>query len=105
MSKVNIKKGDKVKVIAGNSRGKEAVVLEVDPRSNKATVEGINVVTKHLKPSSGNPNGSLSKIEMPIHISNLMVIDASTSKPTRVGRRKSESGVTERYSVSSGKSI
>lgn len=105
MAKLKIKKGDKVKVIAGNSKGKESVVVSVFPSESKLIVEGVNVATKHLKPTSGNPNGSIVKQELPIHISNVMLIDAESGQPTRVGRRLNAQDKLERYSKKSGKTI
>lgn len=104
MSKLNIKKGDKVKVIAGNSRGKVSVVTSVLPNENKIIVEGVGVVSKHNKPTSNNPNGEIVKKEMPIDISNVMLLDEK-GNTTRIGRRENKNGVTERYSVNTGNVI
>jgi large subunit ribosomal protein L24 len=105
MAKFNIKKGDKVKVIAGNSRGKISTVLQVITDESKVLVEGVNVISKHQKPTSSTPNGSIVKKEAPINMSNVMIVDASSGLPTRVGRRKSAQGKTERYSIKSGQTI
>lgn len=96
--KLHVKKGDLVKVISGNSKGKEGKITLVYPDKQKAVVEGINVVTKHLKPTAQNPNGSIEKKEAPIHISNLMVIDPSNGQPTRIGRKLNKEGKLQRYS-------
>ena len=80
---MKIKKGDTVKVIAGSSKGKEAKVISVDVEKNKVVVEGVNVVTKHTKPSAGNPNGGIITKEAPIDISNVMLVEGG--KATRVG--------------------
>jgi large subunit ribosomal protein L24 len=104
MAKVNIKKGDKVKVIAGNSRGKISTVSAVFPTEGKVLIEGVNSVTKHNKPTSGNPNGAITKIELPINISNVMLLDEK-GNVTRVGRRVNKSGKTERFSVNTGNVI
>lgn len=104
MAKQNIKKGDKVKVIAGNSRGKVATVVQVFPSEGKAVVEGVNKVKRHLKPTSSNPNGSIIEKEMPINVSNIMLVD-SNEQVTRVGFRTNKDGKTERYSVKTGKAI
>ncbi len=79
-----IKKGDTVMIISGAQKGTTGEVTSVDPKSNKATVQGINVRTKHQKPSATNPQGGIIKLEMPVNMSKLMPIDPSTSKPTRV---------------------
>lgn len=84
--KLHIRKGDNVMVIAGDSKGRTGKVLEVDVDKYMAIVENVNLATKHTKPNAKNPKGGLIKQEMPIHISNLMVVD-STGKPTRVGRQ------------------
>ncbi len=78
-----IKKDDLVKVIAGKDNGKQGKVLHVDTKKNKVTVEGCNMVTKHTKPSAGNPNGGIVNKEAPIDISNVML--AVDGKATRVG--------------------
>lgn len=85
MTKLKIKKGDTVKVIAGDERGKSAVVKEVLVKENKVIVEGINLVKKHTKPSAKNPQGGILSLEAPINISNVMLVDGKTA--TRVGRK------------------
>lgn len=102
--KINIKKGDIVKVIAGASRGKQGKVLEVIIDKEKAIVEGINLVSKHTKPNTKYPKGGIIKKELPVHISNLMVIDASGT-PTRVGRQLDKNDKLVRYSKKSGEVI
>ena len=81
---MNIKKGDKVRVISGNDKGKEGLVQVVYPKLNRVVVEGINVRKKHKKPTQKNPEGSIQEIYAPINASNVMVIDPKTKKPTRV---------------------
>lgn len=103
--KLHIRKGDTVKVIAGNSRGKEGVVLEVLPAKARAIVEGVNVVTKHVKPSAAKPEGGIEKTEAAIHISNLMLIDPATGEPTKTGRKANEKGKLQRYSKKTGELI
>ena len=85
MIKLKIKSGDTVKVIAGDHKGSEGKVLKVDRENNKAIVEGINMVSKHTKPSAKNPQGGIVKKEAPIHISNIALIDPKSKKATRVG--------------------
>jgi large subunit ribosomal protein L24 len=96
--KLHIKRGDTVKVIAGNSKGEKGEVLKVDKDKLRAVVKGVNLVTKHRKPTAENPEGSLLKVEAGIHVSNLMVVDPSTGEPTRIGRRRAENGKLKRYS-------
>jgi large subunit ribosomal protein L24 len=98
MKKFHIKKGDKVKVLSGEDKGKEGTVLEMVTRTGKAIVEGINVVKKHKKPDANNPQGGIVQTEAPIYVSKLMLIDPSTNEPTRVGRKLDENGKLVRYS-------
>ena len=105
MSKLHIKKGDTVYVNAGNDRTKTGRVLSVLVSKNKAVVEGINKVKKSTKPSAKHPQGGIVEIEAPIHVSNLSLLDPKTGKPTRIGRKKDESGKTVRYSKKSGEEI
>jgi large subunit ribosomal protein L24 len=85
--KYHVKKGDTVQVIAGNDKGTRGKILTVYTDKDRVLVEGVNMRTKHEKPTQDNPQGSRSKREAPIHISNVMPIDPSTDKPTRVGRK------------------
>lgn len=103
--KLHIKKDDTVKILSGNSKGRTAKVLQVFPEQNKAIVEGINLVTKHVKPSAENPEGGRNKQEAPIHVSNLMVVDPATGEPTRIGRKVNDKGKQQRYSKKTGEFI
>lgn len=105
MSKLHIKKGDTVYVNAGNDKGKTGRVLRVLVSKNRAVVEGLNMVSKSAKPSAKHPQGGIIKMEAPIHVSNLNLLDTKSGKPTRVGRRKNEEGKTVRYSKKSGEEI
>ncbi|WP_298611957.1 50S ribosomal protein L24 [uncultured Odoribacter sp.] len=100
--KFHIKKGDLVYVNAGVDKGKQGKVLEMFPEQERAIVEGINMVSKHTKPNAKNPQGGIIKKEAPIHISNLNVVDPSTSKPTRIGRKLNDKGQLVRYAKKSG---
>ncbi len=92
-------------VIAGDSKGQQGRILKVDTDKDTAIVEGINMISKHSRPSTQNPKGGIMHKEAPIHISNLKVIDSS-GKPTRTGRRSdAKSGKTVRYSIKSGEVI
>ncbi len=102
--KLHIRKGDTVFVNTGEYKGQQGRVLEVIRKTNKAIVEGINLVSKHTKPNSKQPQGGILKKEAPIHISNLMLIDPSTGKPTRIGR-KIVNDTLVRYSKKSGEEI
>jgi len=103
--KLHIKKGDTVSVISGESKGQKGKVLEIFAEKQRAIVEGVNMVSKHTKPNSENPQGGILKQEAPIHISNLMVVDPSTGNPTRVGRKMNDKGKLVRYSKKSGEEI
>ena len=103
--KLKIRKGDKVQVIAGNDKGKSGEVLEILLEKRRILVKDINVVTKHEKPSAGKPEGGLKKTEAPIHISNVMLVDPSSGKPTRVGRKLDDKGKLKRYSKKTGEII
>lgn len=103
--KLHIRKGDTVKVIAGNSKGKTGSVLSVITEKNRAIVEGVNMVTKHKKPSATNPEGGIEKMEAPVHISNLMLVDPASGDATRTGRKLDESGKLQRYSKKTGEVI
>ncbi|MCL9805172.1 50S ribosomal protein L24 [Flavobacterium amniphilum] len=85
MIKLKIKSGDIVKVIAGDHKGAEGKVLRVYREKNKAVVEGVNMVSKHTKPSAKNPQGGIVKKEAPMHISNLSLIDPKSKEATKVG--------------------
>ena len=103
--KLHIRKGDTVMVIAGDSRGQQGKVLRVDTEKYKAIVEGVNMVSKHTKPNAKSPQGGIVKMEAPVHLSNLKIVDNS-GKPTRIGRKldpKTEKLV--RYSKKSGEVI
>ncbi len=101
--KLHIKKGDTVKVIAGDDKGKTGKVLKVIPADNRAVVEGLNLVSKHMKPSAQNTSGKIEKIEAPIHVSNLMVMVSGT--PTRIGRKLNEEGKLQRVVRKTGEFI
>lgn len=105
MSKLHIRKGDSVYVNTGSEKGKTGQVLEVFVKEQRAIVEGLNMVSRSTKPSSKNPQGGIIKKEAPIHISNLNLIDPSSKKPTRIGRRKNDEGKSVRYSKKSGEVI
>jgi large subunit ribosomal protein L24 len=103
--KTHIKKGDSVMVITGESKGQKGRVLEVERDKDRALVEGINMVSKHTKPNAKAPQGGIIKREAPVHISNLMLIDPSSGKPTRVGKKLNEKDKLVRYSKKSGEEI
>ncbi len=105
MSKLHIKKGDTVFVNAGKDKGKTGRVLQVIVDKQRAIVEGVNLVSKHVKPSAENPNGGTVKQEASMHISNLNPVDTKTGKPTRIGRKLNDDGKLVRYAKKSGEEI
>ncbi len=103
---LKIKKGDKVKVIAGKNSGEESIVLAVLPSVNKIIVENVNMVTRHIKPDTrAMKKGERIKKESPIDISNVMLICPKTKKPTRVGFKVKEDGTKVRIAKISGEEI
>lgn len=98
---MKIKKGDTVLVISGNDKGKTAQVLKVLVKTDRVVVEGVNVVSRHTKPSNSNPDGGIVKKEAPIHASNVMLVDPKTNERTRVGS-KVEDGKKVRYAKKTG---
>ncbi|MDH5608928.1 MAG: 50S ribosomal protein L24 [Cyclobacteriaceae bacterium] len=103
--KIHIKKGDTVKVIAGNDKGKSGKVLEIDTKKYRAVVEGVHIVTKHVKPTATTPEGGLKHTEAGVHISNLMLVDPSSGEATRIGRKQNADGKLQRYSKKTGEFI
>ena len=102
--KLHIKKGDMVKVLSGDDKGQTGKVLKVEVKKYRAFVEGVNMVTKHTKPSAKNPQGGMVKKEASIHISNLMLMD-SKGVASRIGRHEDENGKLVRYSKKTGEEI
>lgn len=101
--KLHLKKGDTVKVLSGESKGSTGKVLRVYPAERRAIVEGVNLVTKHRKPDADNPNGSIVKVEAPLHVSKLQVMVGGET--TRIGRKRDEDGKLKRYSKKTGEFI
>ena len=110
-TKMRVRKGDKVKVIAGKSSGHVGHVLRTDPEKSKVWVEGANIQKRHEKPRAmrdvqrGGQTGGIIEAEGPIHISNVMVVDPSSNQPTRVGLRRDDEGRRVRVAKRSGKDI
>lgn len=103
MTKLKIKKGDKVVVLSGSSKGTKGSVLKVYPDKGKAIVEGVNMIKKHTKPNAQNPQGGIVETEAPIYVSKLALVD-SDGKPTRVGYEVKD-GKKVRVAKKSGKAI
>ncbi len=102
MNTMSIKKGDTVRVIAGKDNGKEGKVVSIDRKNGRVLVEGINMITKHMKPSAANQNGGIVQKEAPIDISNVMYLHKG--KPTRIGF-KFENDKKVRFAKSTGEVI
>lgn len=103
--KLHIRTGDTVKVLSGDDKGKTGKVLSVNLEKRRAVVEGINTVTKHVKPTATNPQGGIEKREAAVHISNLMLVDPKSGEATRIGRKQGENGKLVRYSKKTGEVI
>ncbi len=104
MAKMNIKKGDKVKVLTGKDKGKESVVLRALPAQQRVVVEKVNVVKKALRPTQQNPQGGISSIEAPIHVSNVALVCPSCKQATRIGVSR-DNGTKVRSCKKCGKAI
>jgi large subunit ribosomal protein L24 len=102
-TKLKIKVGDLVKVISGDSKGQEGKVTSINRTKMRATVEGVNMVKRHTKPSASNPQGGIEEKEGSIHVSNLMVVVGG--QPTRIGRKENDKGKLVRFSKKSGEVI
>src|SRR5690554_3966506 len=104
MAKLKIQAGDNVIVIAGRDKNKTGTVLRVFPETNKAIVEGVNIVQKHEKPSASNPQGGIVQKETLIQISNITVVDPKTKKATKIGYRV-EDGNKIRFAKKSNQAL
>lgn len=102
--KVNLRKGDNVIAISGDSKGKTGIISSIITAESKAIVTGLNIVTKHVKPSANKPNGSIEKKEAPIHISNLLIVD-SKGKASKIGKKLSKDGKYIRIAKTTGEEI
>ena len=105
MSGMNIKKGDKVKVLSGKDKGKEGVVLRALPQKERVVVEKVNMIKKAMRPTQQNPQGGISTMEAPIHVSNVMLVCPSCKQATRVSRKRDEEGKKVRVCKKCGKEI
>lgn len=100
---MKLKTGDKVKVITGADKGKEGKIVKV--LDDKVVVEGVNVHKKHLKPKNNGGNGEIKEVELPIHVSNVMIIDPKTKKPSRIGMEINKDGKKIRVAKKSNEKI
>ena len=101
---LRIRRGDTVVVISGKEKGKRGEVERVEPKKERVVVTGVNVRTRHARPSQQNQEG-LFTFEAPIHVSNVMIVDPDSGEPTRIGYRFTDSGEKVRVSRKSGKDI
>ena len=102
--KLKIKTGDKVRIIAGKDKGEEGTVKAVVIKQQRVIVEGLNMVSRHVKPNAQQPQGEIVRKEAPLHISNVQVIDPSTNTPSRIGRKLVD-GKLQRYFKKSGEIV
>lgn len=105
MFKIRLKKGDTVVVIAGKYKGKTGKVVATHPSENKVTVEGINIVKKHMKPNRVNPQGAIVEITKPIWVSKVAIVEPTSKKPSRIGYQIDKDGNKTRVFKKSGKEI
>jgi large subunit ribosomal protein L24 len=102
---MKLKKGDKVIVIAGKAKGESAAIVRVFPTDNMVLLDGINLVKRHRKPSAQNRTGQIIERAMPIHASNVMLVDPKSGKPTRIKISRDDKGSRTRVAVKSGETI
>ena len=103
--KIRLKKGDTVVVLAGKHKGKTGKVLATHPRENKVTVEGINIVKKHVKPTRTNPQGGILDITKPVWVSKVAIVEPTSKKPSRIGYELAKDGTKKRIFKKTGKEI
>lgn len=103
--KIRLKKGDTVMVRAGKYKGKTGKVLATHPRENKVTVEGINIVKKHMKPNRTHPQGGIIELTKPMDVSKVGIYDAAAKKPSRIGYAVTKEGAKTRVMKTTGKEI
>ncbi len=103
--KIKLKKGDSVVVISGKDKGKTGIVLATHKQTNKVTVEGINVVKKHLKPSKQHPQGGISDKTMPIYVSKVAIVEPTSKKPSKICVKQNSEGKNLRVYKRTGKEI
>lgn len=105
MVKSFIKVGDTVEVLSGDDKKKQGLVLKVYPKTGRAIVQGINIITKHEKKKQGEEKGKIVKKEAPIRLCKLVVLDPTNKVTSRIGRRKNEKGKLQRYCIKTGNFI
>lgn len=103
--KIRLKKGDNVVVLSGKYKGKTGKVTATHPTLNKVTVEGINIVKKHLKPSRSNPQGGIIEMTKPVFVSKVAIVEPTSKKPSKIGFKIAKDGTKSRVFKKSGKEI
>ena len=99
---MKLRKDDLVIVISGKDKGKIGKIRETSPKNERVLVEGVNIVSRHVKPSNSNPKGGVVKSERPVHVSNVMFLDPSSKTPSRIGFKFNAEGEKIRFSKKSG---
>ena len=105
LSKLSLRKGDRVRVMRGNERGKDGTILRVDREKNRVWVEGVNLRKRHMRPTAVNPEGGIITFEGPMSASNVMLLDPASGEPTRVRVKKNDDGTKDRVAAKSGRAI
>ena len=105
MAKLHLRKGDRVRVMRGNSRGQEGTILRVDRVKGRIVVEGVNLRKRHTKPSATNAEGGIISFEAPIAASNVMLLDPASGEPTRIRTQQADDGVRDRVAAKSGRAF
>ncbi len=99
---MKLRKGDEVVVVSGDDRGKQGKILRVARDKNRVIVEGVNFIRRHTRPTQSNPQGGIVEREAAVHVSNVMLVDPKSGRPTRVGTRVHEDGARDRVARRSG---
>ena len=103
--KLHVLKGDTVRVMRGDDKGKEGKVIRVYTKTGRVTIEGVNIVKKHRRARTADEQSGIIEMAAPIHVSNVMLLDPKSGEPTRTRRQTDEDGTKERIAVKSGESI
>lgn len=105
MNSMNVKKGDKVRVLSGKDKGKEGVILRSLPQKQRVVVEKVNMIKKAMRPTQQNPQGGIATMEAPIHVSNVMLVCPKCGQASRTSKRVNEAGKKVRVCKKCGKDI
>lgn len=103
--RIHVTKGDTVRVVRGDDKGREGKIIRVYPKTGRVTIEGVNIVKKHRRARSAEEQSGIVEMPAPIHASNVMLLDPKSGNPTRTRRQVDEDGTKERIAVKSGESI